>query len=28
LVKVSKSSDAVSNRPAVGKPRIETFHWR
>jgi hypothetical protein len=28
LVKVSKSSDAVSNRPAVGKPRIETFNWR
>lgn len=28
LVKVSKSSDAVSNRPSVGKPRIETFHWR
>lgn len=28
LEKVSKSSDAVSNRPAVGKPRIETFHWR
>lgn len=28
LDKVSKSSDAVSNRPSVGKPRIETFHWR
>ena len=28
LVKISKSSDAVSNRPAVGKPRIETFNWR
>jgi hypothetical protein len=28
LEKVSKSSDAVSNRPSVGKPRIETFHWR
>jgi hypothetical protein len=28
LVKVSKSSDAVSNRPSVGKPRIETFNWR
>jgi hypothetical protein len=28
LDKVSKSSDAVSNRPSVGKPRIETFNWR
>jgi hypothetical protein len=28
LEKVSKSSDAVSSRPSVGKPRIETFHWR
>ena len=28
LVKISKSSDAVSNRPSVGKPRIETFNWR
>jgi hypothetical protein len=28
LEKVSKSSDAVSNRPAVGKPRIESFNWR
>jgi hypothetical protein len=28
LEKVSKSSDAVTNRPSVSKPRIETFHWR
>jgi hypothetical protein len=28
LDKVSKSSDAVTNRPSVGKPRIESFHWR
>jgi hypothetical protein len=28
LEKVSKSSDAVSSRPSVGKPRIETFNWR